>query len=86
MQTLKIGKYVIKSWAEKIPGGGWHGLASVHPAIPNTWTGGPDGNSLIIDGIEDSESLAERRAMDEAFKAVREFDPETTSGANPLSP
>ena len=75
MRTFRIGDYTITAWAEKIHSG-WHGLASVQPAIPNTWSGGPNGDSLVCDGVVDTEALAEDSAINEALQALREHRPD----------
>ena len=75
MRKLKIGEYTITVWAEKVEAG-WHGLASVAPPIPNTWAGGPDGNSLVSDGVESSDLRAEDAVMEEALTVLMKHRPD----------
>jgi hypothetical protein len=72
MQHLKIGEHTITAWAEFLPSQRWHGLASIDPPIPNTWTGGPNGTSLVTDGEHQSERSAELQALDNAVAALQE--------------
>jgi hypothetical protein len=84
-----MGGYTIRSWAEQVPNGKWHGLASIVPPIPNTWTGGPDGHSLVIDGEAETAQVAELKAMDEAIAALRAYVPDLErpgSAETPLPP
>ncbi len=69
MRVEKYQGHTITAWAEATSGG-WHGLASVEPALPNTWTGGPHKASLLADGVEPSEKRAEDKAFAEALAAI----------------
>lgn len=72
MKTLKISGYTVSSWAEPLATH-WQGLASVSPKIPNTWSGGPQGDSLVCDGLHDTPAAAEEAAMSEALGALAAF-------------
>ena len=66
---LKISGYTVTSWAEPM-GAKWQGLASVSPKIRNTWAGGPQGDSLVCDGLHDTPQAAEQAALKEASVAL----------------
>ena len=69
MRRQKIGLYLVCAWAEPVARG-FQGLASIDPSIPNSWRGGPDGVSLIVDGMEESAEKAEEMALSAAIETL----------------
>ena len=72
MKILKVRGYTITAWAEKL-GDRWQGLASVTPRIPNSWSGGPNRDSLLCDGLHGSEHAAVNQAFEEAEAALLKY-------------
>ena len=72
MKRQKIGLYLVCAWAEPVPPG-FQGLASIDPSIPNSWRGGPDGASLIVDGMQDTAEKAEEMALAAAIETLMQY-------------
>jgi len=71
MKSQRIGDHLICAWAQKI-NGAFQGLASIAPPIPNSWTGGPEGATLIVNDIHETEARAEDMALQQAIAALLE--------------
>jgi hypothetical protein len=72
MRRQKIGLYLVCAWAEPVERR-FQGLASIDPSIPNSWRGGPDGASLIVDSMHDSAEKAEEMALAAAIDALMQY-------------
>ncbi len=69
MRTLRVDAHTVTAWAEPI-NGMFQGLASISPKISDTWSGGPQRESLIIGETYDDPELAEITAFDMAILAL----------------